>query len=63
MERDASDEGHNIVGSVERSGSDRASDAGSQSNAEDDFDGGSCTCSYNFGPLSITMRRIREMIE
>jgi hypothetical protein len=62
-DRDVIDEGHEYVESIERSGLVHASDAGSSSNAEGDSDGGSCTRSYNFGPLMVTVCFIREMIK
>jgi hypothetical protein len=36
---------------------------GSQSNVEGDSNEGSCTHSYNFGPSTITVGRIQEMIK
>jgi hypothetical protein len=65
IERGAVDEGHDSVGSVQRTESVRASDAGSQSNAKGDSHGGSCAYSWYFGPSIVTVSRIhiREMID
>jgi hypothetical protein len=62
-DRDVIDKGHNSTGSIERSRSVHAGDMGSQSNAKGDSDGGSCTHSCNFSPSTITVSRMREMIE
>jgi hypothetical protein len=59
VERGASGENHVHSGSVQGSVSVRASDAGSQSNTECNFDRGSR--SYNFDPLTVTLSLIREM--
>jgi hypothetical protein len=56
VERGPGDEGHGNSGSARGSESIHVSDAGSQSNAESNSDGGSR--SYNFGPLTVTISRI-----
>jgi hypothetical protein len=62
-ERGAVGEGRMSVGSAERTKSVRVSDVGSQSNAEDDSGGGSCTRSCNFDLSTVTVSRIRDMID
>jgi hypothetical protein len=61
-ERGAIDEGHDSAGSVEGTESMHASHAGSHSHVEGDSDEGSHTRSYYFGPLTVTVNCIREMI-
>jgi hypothetical protein len=61
-ERGAIDEGHDSAGLVEGTESMHASHAGSHSHAEGDSDEGSHTRSYYFGPLTVTVNCIREMI-
>jgi hypothetical protein len=61
MERDASSESHDSFGSVGEFGSVRMRDAGSQSNAEGNSN--RVSHSYNFGPLTVTVRRIEEFTE
>jgi hypothetical protein len=63
VERAIIDEGHDIIGSSERTELAHASDAGSQGHDEGDSDEGSCTHSYYFGPLTIIVCRIWEMID
>jgi hypothetical protein len=62
-ERVVIDEGHESIGSAERTELAHASDAGSQGHAKGDSDEGSCTRSYYFGPSTITRSRIQEMID
>jgi hypothetical protein len=60
-ERGAIDEGHDSAKSVERTESVHASDAVSQSNVEGESNGDSRTYNCYFGPLTVTVSRIREM--
>jgi hypothetical protein len=63
IEKGAIDEGYDNAGPVEIIKSVHASDAGSDNRAEGDSDEGSRTYSYYFGPLMVTITRIREMID
>jgi hypothetical protein len=63
MERAAMDEGCDSVGSAERTESVQASDEGSHNCAEGDSDEGFRTRCYYFGPLTVTVSHIREMID
>jgi hypothetical protein len=56
-------EGHQSGGSTERTKSIPLSDAGSHNGAGGDMDEGSCTQSYFFGPSTMTISRIRGMID
>jgi hypothetical protein len=50
-------------GSEERTESMRLSDVGSHNEAGDVMDEGSCSWSFFFGPLTVTISRICEMID
>jgi hypothetical protein len=62
-ERGVTSEGCDSRGSPKRTQSVQASDAGSHSWAGDDCDEGSHTWSYYFRPSTVTIRRIKEMID
>jgi hypothetical protein len=55
--------GHDITGSTERTESAGASDTGSHNRAEGDSDKGSRTHSYYFGPSTVTVSHVWEMID
>jgi hypothetical protein len=59
----AEGEGHDSAGSAERSESVSASDAGSHSRTQCNFDEGLHTHSYYFGPSIVTISWFREMID
>jgi hypothetical protein len=59
----AEGEGGDSGGSLERTLSVQTSDAGLLNQAGDDCDKGSRTRSYYFGPLTVTVNHIREMID
>jgi hypothetical protein len=63
MERCATSEGCDSAGFAERTESAQASDTSSHSRAGGYFDEGSHTHSYYFGPSTVTVCRIREMID
>jgi hypothetical protein len=59
----SSGEGRDSEGSAERTESAQLSDAGSHDRVGDDMDEGSRTQSYFFGPSTVTVSRIRGMID
>jgi hypothetical protein len=63
VERGVVDKGHDNVDSAERTKSAHVCNAGSQSHAEGEFDGGSCIHSCYFGPSTAIIARIRKMID
>jgi hypothetical protein len=62
-ERGAIDKGRESAGLAERTESVRASDVSSHSRAKGDSNEGSHTHSYCFGPSTVTIGHIREMID
>jgi hypothetical protein len=62
-ERGVVDECQDSIGSAKRTESAHVSDVSSQSHAEGNSDGGSRICSCYFGPSTIIVSCIREMID
>jgi hypothetical protein len=59
----SADEGHNNTDLAKRTESVRVSDASSQSHVKGESNGGSRTHSYYFGPSTLTVSHIREMMD
>jgi hypothetical protein len=63
IESDADSEGHGSRGFAGRTKFVQLSDVGSHSGTGADTNEGSHTCNYHFGPSTVTVSRVREMID
>jgi hypothetical protein len=63
IESDADSEGHGSRGFAGRTKSVQLSNVGSHSGTGADTNEGSHTCNYHFGPSTVTVSRVREMID